>query len=552
MKNISYNPESYPVHCIENSHFLDLLIDENGDINQGVNISGKQIQDLSKVKRIKGSLIIIDATIESLGTLEEVWGELRVSSYLLESNLKSLGNLKIVKGDVSLHYSKIRDLGSLRRVDGCLRLPFQLKDELTCTKLDISQSIRFLPKKHIISNENLWLTTKKHNKPVPFWQNRYIADNGFHNRIEDILDSINAEQRSFYDFFRESFFKGIFYDVEGNTNYVYILYSELIKDQVPNLESHLRNLRDYYYQHIGRFIDGNQLEKDLTELKKIGKYESAMILELEKGHGFNVSDVFYYMKHIGNVQLIPEILIKILWATTERYSKLKIEKLLPIIEIEINEYERQKGQSFFSQFFDENLDIIANGNKIDLDYYSKFFPDSFQFYSALDTSSGCNFHLIERAHLSHVFEKAIWFELKKILFKAIEEYEKIEDPKSYLRKKEKEKRRIENQKFRESKIYDCKEQRIVTLDELKVITGKNISISIFKTKKSLYKRFILFDGKEDNRVFKQWKTIIDEATDKEYRFNLESFAEFVGVDSRNVWGFFNGRQKKFFNRYYIK
>ena len=544
-KSISYNPVSYPIHCIENSHVLDLLIDEHGDINHGVNISGKQIQSLSKVKRIKGSLIIVDSTIESLGSLEEVWGELRVSSYVLDSNLKSLGNLKLVKGDVSLQHTKIKNLGFLKIVDGALRLPKSLKGILDTSGTKVANSLRYLRGKEVQLGNSLWLRTIQKEEPVPFWQSRY-------NGSTEAITEANSIQKGFYLSFKENFLNGVFYDIEGNTNYLYILYFDFIENQIPNLEFHLKNLRDYYFQHIGRFIDGDKLEKDLSKLKTSGNYEKALELELKKGHGFSVHDVFNYTKKIGLVHLSPKMLIDILWATTEKFSELKVEKLKPLIEIQIKEYEQKKGYSFFSQFFDENLNIIAKGNKIDLEYYSNFFPDSFHFYSTLDTTNGSNFHLIERAHLSHVFEKAIWFELKKILSKAIEEYEKIEDPQSYKRKREKEKRRIENQKFRESKIYDCKEQRIVTLDELKVITGKNISISIFKTKKSLYKRFILFDNKEDNRVFKQWKTIIDEATDKEYRFNLESFAEFVGVDSRSVWGFFNGRQKKFFKRYKIK
>lgn len=550
--NISsfYDPNSYPLHSLENEEILSKLIDAEGNINQSIRISGKQITKLKKVKRIKGSLLIIDSTIESLGSLEEVWGELRVNTYFLESKLNSLGNLNFVQNEVSLHYSKIRDLSVLRRVGGDLRLPKYLDGKIDKSILEVGGSIRFLNIKENSFNEKIWLKTIKYSKQIPFWQNQYISDTGFFKSSNSVLEKATNIQKEFYHFFKQNFLNGIFYDIEGNTNYLYLFYFEIMRDKSSLLEVHLENLRDYYYQYIGNFIDGAVLEQKLNLLKRSGSYEKAMNLELENA-GFSVSDVVYYIRKIGLIKLTPQMLIKILWATTENYSKSKINKLLKLIEPEINKYENEIGSSFFLKFFDNDLNIISKDNKIDLDYYAKFFPDSFNYYVSIDTSNGVNSHLIDKAHLSHVFEKSIWFELKKILATATRQLLKMENPDEFIKQEKKKKRKLENEQFRKSKLYDCKEQKLVTLKEINSITGKKISMSIFKTKKSLYGRFILFDNKESNRVFNQWKTVVDEQTTKVYRFNLESFADFVGVDSKSVWGFFNGRQKMFHKRYKI-
>lgn len=546
----SYDPNSYPLHSLENEEILSKLIDAEGNINQSIRISGKQITKLKKVKRIKGSLLIIDCSIESLGSLEEVWGELSVNTYSLESKLNSLGNLNFVQNEVSLHYSKIRDLSILRRVGGDLRLPKYLDGKIDKSILEVGGSIRFLNIKENSFNEKIWLKTIKYSKHVPFWQNQYISDTGFFKSSNSILEKATNVQKEFYDFFKQNFLKGIFYDIEGNTNYLYLFYFEIMRDKSSRIEVHLKNLRDYYYQYIGNFIDSEILKRKLNLLKRSGNYHKAMNLELENA-GFSVSDVVYYIGKIGLIKLTPQMLIKILWATTENYSKSKINKLLKLIEPEIKKYENEIGSSFFSQFFDNDLNIISKDNKIDLDYYAKFFPDSFNYYVSIDKSNGVNSHLIDKAHLSHVFEKSIWFELKKILATATRQLLKMENPDEFIKQEKKKKRKLENEQFRKSKLYDCKEQKLVTLKEINSITGKKISMSIFKTKKSLYGRFILFDNKESNRVFNQWKTVVDEQTTKEYRFNLESFADFVGVDSKSVWGFFNGRQKMFHKRYKI-
>ena len=73
-----YNPDSYPLHALENELILSSIIDNNGDINQSVRISGKQIKEFKNLKRIKGNLYLQDASIKSLGSLKEIWGDLSI------------------------------------------------------------------------------------------------------------------------------------------------------------------------------------------------------------------------------------------------------------------------------------------------------------------------------------------------------------------------------------------------------------------------------------------------------------------------------------------
>lgn len=102
----------------------------------------------------------------------------------------------------------------------------------------------------------------------------------------------------------------------------------------------------------------------------------------------------------------------------------------------------------------------------------------------------------------------------------------------------------------ETIIYDCKEQKEITLAHLLKIYP-NLKVEVFKNRRSYLKRYILSDSDEGEKVKESWKTIMDTYTGEKYRFNRIEFANFVNVPSNNVWNFFNGKQKLFHQRYRI-
>ena len=85
---------------------------------------------------------------------------------------------------------------------------------------------------------------KKYTGGVPYWAHQYVYS-------YSEVDSASPEQKMFYAIFKNSFLNGEYYDLEGNTNYAFILLFDLINEfdihkNIPKLESQLKNLGQCY------------------------------------------------------------------------------------------------------------------------------------------------------------------------------------------------------------------------------------------------------------------------------------------------------------------
>lgn len=93
---------------------------------------------------------------------------------------------------------------------------------------------------------------KRVTQGVPYWQHHYVYS---YSEIK----AAGREQQAFYRFFKESFLKGIYFDLEGNTNYAFILFFDLLdeflqhKDQTK-IESQLELLGQCYPKTSGYAI----------------------------------------------------------------------------------------------------------------------------------------------------------------------------------------------------------------------------------------------------------------------------------------------------------
>jgi len=92
----------------------------------------------------------------------------------------------------------------------------------------------------INSNNNL----KKYSSGVPYWAHNYVYS-------YSELNSASAEQKKFYNIFKINFLNGEYFDLEGNTNYAFILLFDLINDydehkDISKLESQLKTLGQCY------------------------------------------------------------------------------------------------------------------------------------------------------------------------------------------------------------------------------------------------------------------------------------------------------------------
>jgi hypothetical protein len=99
-----------------------------GDVNLR---ERKDISDLGNLVGVEGDLKLVMSSIELLGELEFVDGDLK--SYLCK-NIKTLGKLKKVVGYLDLSSSSIESLGELEFVDGDLNL-FKCQNITTLGKL---------------------------------------------------------------------------------------------------------------------------------------------------------------------------------------------------------------------------------------------------------------------------------------------------------------------------------------------------------------------------------------------------------------------------------
>jgi hypothetical protein len=100
--------------------FLNMKGNPNYIIVGDVNLSKRQdIFDLENLVGVEGDLDLSDSTIESLGELEYVAGNLTLYDSFY---IKTLGNLKKVDGYLNLFNSHIESLGELEYVEGGLNL----------------------------------------------------------------------------------------------------------------------------------------------------------------------------------------------------------------------------------------------------------------------------------------------------------------------------------------------------------------------------------------------------------------------------------------------
>jgi len=92
----------------------------------------------------------------------------------------------------------------------------------------------------INSNSNL----KKYSSGVPYWAHHYVYS-------YSEINSASSEQKKFYAIFKNSFLNGEYFDLEGNTNYAFILLFDLLIEfdnhkNISKLESQLKILGQCY------------------------------------------------------------------------------------------------------------------------------------------------------------------------------------------------------------------------------------------------------------------------------------------------------------------
>ncbi len=146
-------------------------------------------------------------------------------------------------------------------------------------KVNDDSIIDITPLSHkIYSTNNL----QKYANGVPYWAHHYVYS-------YSEIDSSSSEQKKFYSIFKSSFLKCEYFDLEGNTNYAFILLFDLQDEfykhkDIPKLESQLKVLGECYpkTKSYGVSFLIENMERD---------YEGILKLKIQDDIGPGINDI---------------------------------------------------------------------------------------------------------------------------------------------------------------------------------------------------------------------------------------------------------------------
>jgi len=395
---MTYTP---PIEIFENKD-LEKLIKDNY-IESDIVIRGELIHDLGNVTEIIGDLGIRDSSLNSLGELKKVDGNFWISSHTIDSNIHSLNKLEEVNGDLTLRYSNIRNLGQLKRVNGNLSLrdtgiedlgliefiggnlflPNRLENKLNLEHITIIGKIRFwndnLEKERPIPKSLLSLT--KYEKEIPYWKHNYRL-------LFDDINLLSKKQLLFYNLFKNRFLSGTYIDLEGYTNYSYLLFYDLwnqhkLNKNLKQLKSNLEILKNHYPNTTGyvSYVENNISNSVIHEGNR---------WRLKPKVNLSIASILEFEKKIKKEVIIDSNIIKN-HANLSRLTKFginNIEKISTICQYEIRKEEKVNNRNLLRNFFNngEVFKLNYDTSIIDYEKYSHFFDSraSFEYYLSID------------------------------------------------------------------------------------------------------------------------------------------------------------------------
>jgi len=190
---------------------------------------------------------------------------------------------------------------------------------------------------------------------VPYWAHHYVYS------YYDIYKA-TPEQQNFYLFFKQSFLKAEYFDLEGNTNYAFILLFDLLNEyekhgDISKLENQLQNLGQCYPKTksygITFLIQKMEAKGDNEGISRLRTLD-------RPGFQYNNSDYDYWKlgsKYKTKLKLNEEevLLLNKIWYPTNvfcsvEYCHLEILKLYIAMFAELKSKYIQEGTTFDQQF----------------------------------------------------------------------------------------------------------------------------------------------------------------------------------------------------------
>lgn len=373
---------------VEKEDQIERLI-QDGVINESISIWGNEIVRLTGVRVIKGSLSIACSSFRSFGDLQEVQGGLFISCYSglprihsLENikrvgesldarciRLTDIGQLQYVGGDCKLNGSSISSLSLLSYVGGDLLLPLSFKYRLS----NCLSGVQIIGKTFYCKSSRI-ITPQKVDDLVEY--RGRIPEPVF-----DMSGEIPKEEsvKTFCLFIRESFDKGIYYDLSYNHAYIYwleyTLYEEFLQHKNYGLLTRqYETIVDYYgYERVIFYKDWylHKARVSTVELQSERKYiEAAPYISF-------AYELRWYENLMKRPLMNADHGIGICRKRgITQFGKEHLEEIKPIFEQLIKDFERKKKNSFLDVFFTGELPFKDLGTgQYEPKYYRKFYRD---------------------------------------------------------------------------------------------------------------------------------------------------------------------------------
>ena len=428
-----------------NNHFdLMILSDNNKIIHNNISISSNSKDILSNIVKINGNLNLSSCGITSLGELRSIKGSFSVSSWkgksdltclgklekisgdllLKFSNVVNLGNLNFVGGSVDLRYTNIMSLGKLKCVHGRLNLrdtncndlgalefvgedlflPKKFKHLIDISKLKVKGKVRYWKDiEQIITEPQKIIGLTKSKIEIPFWKHTYIYS-------IDNFEFENTHQKEFYNYFKRSFFNDIYIELPDNSNYIFILFFQLMKRYRKKKNN---DKLKKYSEILSKFypITKPYLKDKLVEIfdKQYNYEESWNIINNQES--IRMIDVIKYDKKLKRNLLTPDLIFKLVgYSYLSDFGKKNILQVKKNIIKSLEYFEKKKNASFFTVFFRCNFKI---GSEEFYEYYKDFFLRNcdYKLYKSYDIA---NLKRNYYPDLLHVIEKSIIHQLLQI------------------------------------------------------------------------------------------------------------------------------------------
>jgi hypothetical protein len=369
-------------------------IDESGVIKTPLEIRGLHITRLIGVKNTTQHFTLGDTEFEDLGELETIEGDFRIWNFRNKLKLHSLNPLKLVKGSVNLRYSKLNSLGCLNhiggdlnlrdtnitdlsnilKIGGNLHLPKKYKSIIDTSHIEIGGKVKYWNESKNVIPENSSNSNLSNSEiEIPHWKFQYIVS----------YEQVQYEEsgiQEFYQYFKKSFFEGIFIDVRGETNYLFTLLLEL-RDRLSNIDDYqvIKNyfeLLSKHYPVLKTYTTDWIME--LAERKNDYDYLKESVISGFEEY-FNIYDLpryFYLLNKTNDNKLDPNLFWKIISnSSLTNYGLENLNDVKSYFDLRVIESHRNDIISDFREYVKkwESLSSISNLDEKEIKKVISFF-----------------------------------------------------------------------------------------------------------------------------------------------------------------------------------